>query len=375
MPKRTSRRLQRRCGGEPSSRPDASARDSLSSTRRCSPSSTAIRRRGQRACSTAAPSAPASRRTSGAEPESGPAHSAPGSTNSRSRAACTSATAGSIDLNIWCLWVTGRRPSTSSNEVCSELLEGFGQRIAGYAFYELGELHRLLGDPEAERDYRRARERGTEDQPGLALLRLSQGETESAMAGIRRALVEAKDPLSRLSLLPACVQIMLAAGDLESARAGSRGDRLDRDDLRHAGGPSRTGPSPRRGRAGGGRRGYSPRPVARGRSNVAGAGGAVCGRIRGGARRPGVPRARTTRTLQRPNSSSRVRRSSVSVRSPTCAGSRRCGAHRAGAIVPRTTGHALTSRELEVLALVAAVRPTMRSRAGSSSATAPSIAT
>ncbi|UZX05679.1 response regulator transcription factor [Arthrobacter sp. CDRTa11] len=103
------------------------------------------------------------------------------------------------------------------DEVCGELREGFGQRIAGHAWYELGELHRLLGEPEAANDYRRARERGAEDQPGLALLRLSQGETAAAVGGIRRALAEAPDPLARLGLLPACVQIMLAAGDLDAA--------------------------------------------------------------------------------------------------------------------------------------------------------------
>lgn len=103
------------------------------------------------------------------------------------------------------------------DEVCGELREGFGQRIAGHAYYELGELHRMLGDPEAEHDYRRARDRGAQDQPGLALLRLSQGETATAVAGIRRALVEATDPLARLGLLPAYVQILLSAGDLQAA--------------------------------------------------------------------------------------------------------------------------------------------------------------
>lgn len=107
------------------------------------------------------------------------------------------------------------------DEVCGELREGFGQRIAGHAYYELGELHRMLGDPEAEHDYRRARERGAEDQPGLALLRLSQGETASAVAGIRRGLVEATDPLARLGLLPACVQIMLGAGHLQEAESAA----------------------------------------------------------------------------------------------------------------------------------------------------------
>jgi DNA-binding CsgD family transcriptional regulator len=107
------------------------------------------------------------------------------------------------------------------DEVCGELREGFGQRIAGHAYYELGELHRMLGDPDAEHDYRRARDRGAEDQPGLALLRLSQGETASAVAGVRRALVEATDPLARLGLLPASVQIMLEAGHLQEAESAA----------------------------------------------------------------------------------------------------------------------------------------------------------
>ena len=119
--------------------------------------------------------------------------------------------------HIWCLRGDWPQALHELDEVCGELREGFGQRIAGHAFYELGELHRLRGDPEAADDYRRARDRGAEDQPGLALLRLSQGATATAVAGIRRALVEATDPLARLRLLPACVQIMLAAGDLEAA--------------------------------------------------------------------------------------------------------------------------------------------------------------
>lgn len=121
---------------------------------------------------------------------------------------------------LWCLSGDWPQALHELNEVCGELRDGFGQRVAGHAFYELAELHRLLGDPEAEHDFRRARDRGSEDQPGLALLRLSQGETASAVAGIRRALVEAADdPLTRLGLLPACVQIMLGAGDLEAARS------------------------------------------------------------------------------------------------------------------------------------------------------------
>jgi DNA-binding CsgD family transcriptional regulator len=122
---------------------------------------------------------------------------------------------------LWCLGGDWPQALHELGDVCGDLRLGFGQRIAGHAFYELGELHRLLGDPQAEHDYRRARDRGAEVQPGLALLRLSQGETASAMAGIRRALVETTDPLARLGLLPAYVQIVLGAGDLEAARSAA----------------------------------------------------------------------------------------------------------------------------------------------------------
>lgn len=122
---------------------------------------------------------------------------------------------------LWCIGGDWPQALHELGDVCGDLRRGFGQRVAGHAFYELGELHRLLGDPDAEHDYHRARDRGAEVQPGLALLRLSQGETASAVAGIRRALVEATDPLARLGLLPACVQIMLEAGDLEAAESAA----------------------------------------------------------------------------------------------------------------------------------------------------------
>ena len=50
--------------------------------------------------------------------------------------------------------------------VCRDLSGGFGQLAAGHAFYQLGEMHRLLGNPEAEEDYRRAGELGASTQPG-----------------------------------------------------------------------------------------------------------------------------------------------------------------------------------------------------------------
>ena len=58
--------------------------------------------------------------------------------------------------------------------------------------------------------------------PGMALLRLAEGRREAAAAAIRRALGEATQPVRRANLLPAYVEIMLAAGDVEGARAGCR---------------------------------------------------------------------------------------------------------------------------------------------------------
>ena len=105
--------------------------------------------------------------------------------------------------------------------------ERFRQRpgdafAAGQAAYREGELHRLRGElVPAEEAYRDASRCGWEPQPGLALLRLAQGRDDAAAAAIRRALSETSDPLQRLRLLPACVEILLAVGAGEDARTAS----------------------------------------------------------------------------------------------------------------------------------------------------------
>jgi ATP/maltotriose-dependent transcriptional regulator MalT len=87
------------------------------------------------------------------------------------------------------------------------------------AAYLQGEVHRLRGAfLEAEDGYRAASEHGREPQPGLALLRLAQGDQQAAAAAIRRLLAETSDPAGRLAHLPAYAEIMLAAGDLDEAR-------------------------------------------------------------------------------------------------------------------------------------------------------------
>ena len=75
---------------------------------------------------------------------------------------------------------------------------------------------------EAENAYREASRAGYEPQPGLALLRLAQGDIESAASASRRMVGATRDRLLRTRFLPAHVEIMLRAGDLEEARGASR---------------------------------------------------------------------------------------------------------------------------------------------------------
>jgi DNA-binding NarL/FixJ family response regulator len=100
--------------------------------------------------------------------------------------------------------------------------ERFGETknpAAGLARYRQGELLRLQGEfAAAEEAYRLASAFGWEPQPGLAQLRLAQGRCEAAAAAIRSAEAAATAVLDRARILPAFVEIMLAVGDVESAR-------------------------------------------------------------------------------------------------------------------------------------------------------------
>jgi DNA-binding CsgD family transcriptional regulator len=91
-------------------------------------------------------------------------------------------------------------------------------RVAAQAAYRRGEILRLQGElAAAERAYREAAHGGWEPQPGLALLRLAQGDAGAAVATIRRVLDETAEPAQRAALLPASVEIMLGADDLDGA--------------------------------------------------------------------------------------------------------------------------------------------------------------
>ncbi|MFD6971557.1 LuxR C-terminal-related transcriptional regulator [Streptomyces sp. NPDC059949] len=93
---------------------------------------------------------------------------------------------------------------------------------ADAAYYQLGELHRLRGETErAQAAYREASRLGHTAQPGLALSLLAAGDTGAAARAIHTALDASGDGITRCRILPAYVEIMLAAGELEEARTAS----------------------------------------------------------------------------------------------------------------------------------------------------------
>jgi len=106
--------------------------------------------------------------------------------------------------------------------VCERLPQPAGQPWVGPAFYQQAELHRLRGEfAKAEEAYRQASRWGRTPQPGLAQLRLAQGQVDAAAAALRRAVDETHDRLSRCRLLGPYVEIMLASGDVDVARAAA----------------------------------------------------------------------------------------------------------------------------------------------------------
>ncbi len=114
---------------------------------------------------------------------------------------------------------------------CDEL-RPYLRRELGWPLSELGRirLHKgdLIGAAEA---LLAAHVAGWDPQPGLALVRLAQGDTATAAASIREALdhpaqVPSKErppnnDLQRAPLLAAQVEIEVAAGDLDRARAAA----------------------------------------------------------------------------------------------------------------------------------------------------------
>jgi DNA-binding CsgD family transcriptional regulator len=118
-----------------------------------------------------------------------------------------------------------REAMEEAERASERFLRGPDHPAAGAAFYQQAELHRLRGEfAKAEEAYRQASRWGRMPQPGLALLRLAQGQVDAAQAAICRVMEEASDRVTRSNLLAAYVEVMLAAYDVAAARA--RADEL-----------------------------------------------------------------------------------------------------------------------------------------------------
>jgi DNA-binding CsgD family transcriptional regulator len=97
------------------------------------------------------------------------------------------------------------------------------QATSGAAYYQQAEILRLQGEfAKAEEAYRLSSRNGHAAQPGLALLRLAQGQVETAAAAIRLVLSQTLGPAERSRALPAFIEIMLDAGDVDAAEDGAR---------------------------------------------------------------------------------------------------------------------------------------------------------
>jgi DNA-binding CsgD family transcriptional regulator len=124
-------------------------------------------------------------------------------------------------MQIGGAWPEAIEEARRAGQQC--LRGAFDMEAAGRAVYQQAEIHRLRGEAAAaEKAYRDASQAGVEPQPGLALLRLAQGDAQAAAGAIRRVLSATTDRLLRTRFLPASVEILAAVGDLEGARVAWR---------------------------------------------------------------------------------------------------------------------------------------------------------
>ena len=165
------------------------------------------------------------------------------------------------------------RAERDASEAVDDLL-GAAPRWAAWGLHELGEIRRRRGNLDGALEcFRQSAELGFDPQPGLALLRLEEGKTTVA----RRAIVEAlanENGMAREGrwlVLPAAVEIAVAAGDRELAALGARRARRARALARHDGGARRRDGGQRAKRAAGiANRGRRPGTAERGADVVGG---------------------------------------------------------------------------------------------------------
>lgn len=108
-----------------------------------------------------------------------------------------------------------------AERACEELREvGW---VVAYAYNTIGHIRRRRGDiAGATWAYGRAEELGSTSEAGWCLLLLDQGDIDGALRRISRAVTASvAPPLVRSRLLPALVEIAVAAGDIDAATSAA----------------------------------------------------------------------------------------------------------------------------------------------------------
>ncbi len=116
-------------------------------------------------------------------------------------------------------WLRGdwEAATTDLNRAVDELT-GYTP-IIGAALYQIGEVELRAGKlDEAEAHFRLAHEHGFAPLPGLAQLRLVEGNAAAAERLLLDALEDHPQPLDRAKYLPSLIDTALALGNLEQAR-------------------------------------------------------------------------------------------------------------------------------------------------------------
>lgn len=104
------------------------------------------------------------------------------------------------------------------DDACRRYALSGAQAAAGLALSERGDVFRIRGDFAAARTaYDEAAGFGYEPQPGRALLLLARGRTSAAVGAVRRLLAETIGPVYRSRLLASAVEVLLADGAVDDA--------------------------------------------------------------------------------------------------------------------------------------------------------------
>jgi DNA-binding CsgD family transcriptional regulator len=102
-------------------------------------------------------------------------------------------------------------------QACRDLAD-MNVEVVAAGYYEIGQLRRVRGDVDgAEQAFARAHALGRDPQPGLALLRLAQGDATTARTSLATALAVTDPPLARVPLLAALADVADTTQDRELA--------------------------------------------------------------------------------------------------------------------------------------------------------------